>query len=541
MKIRFVTLYIFLTFIIAFSQTEKKPKLLVGIVVDQMRYDYLEKFYNDFGENGFKKLIRNGANFTNCKINYVPTVTGAGHASIYTGTVPYFHGIMANDWKDRKTSEDVSCVAAVNPTNKMLVEGISKNKSPEQLMSTTIGEQIKLNNFGKSKVISVSIKDRGALLPAGRGADAAYWFDEKTGKFISSFYYFKKLPDWVTEFNNSGKVDLYLNKDWNLFKSAEVYKNLPEDNSPYEEDVFNEGKTSFPHSLKNVAQDKKFDKLAHTPFGNQILIDFTKEILSNENLGKGEFIDHLAISFSSPDKIGHDYGVQSYEVMDTYLRLDEQISDLLNMLDAQVGKDNYLLFLTADHGGMENTQHLIDMHFDAGVLENSNFYDKLVSHLEKTFGSKNIIKTRFSRNLYLDYEEIAKLNLDNTIIEKEIKYFLLSNFPEITEVFTRTELETMTASRLSNNYLLNGYNKKRSGDVIFSLKANYLTEGKKFGAQHGSRHDYDNHIPLIFYGNNIPFERRNEEVYIEDIAATICDFIGVTKPSDCIGIPLLKK
>lgn len=541
MKLQIIALYIFLTFIAAFAQTEKKPKLVVGIVVDQMRYDYLEKFYNEFGNSGFKRLLNGGTNFTNCKINYIPTVTGAGHASIYTGTVPYFHGIIANDWKDRKTFENVNCVTALSPTNKMYVEGISKELSPEQLLSSTIGDQIKLNNFGKSKVISLSVKDRGAMLPAGRSADAAFWFDEKTGKFISSFYYLKRLPDWAASFNNSGKIDSYLEKEWSLYKPSDVYKNLPEDNSVYEEDVFNEGKTSFPHSFKNVEQSKKYQKLTHTPFGNQILIDFAKEILANENLGEGEFTDHLAISFSSPDKIGHDYGVQSYEVMDTYLRLDQQISELLNMLDAQVGKDNYLLFLTADHGGMENTQHLKDMHFDAGVLENTNFFEKLTDHLEKVFGSKNLIKTRFSRNLYLNHDEISKLKLDYVKIENEIKNYMLNSFPEVVEVFTKSELDKMTASRSTNNFLLNGYNKKRSGDILFSLKSYYLEYEKKQGAQHGSRHIYDNHIPLIFYGNKIKYETRNDEVYIEDIAATICDLIGITQPSDCIGIPLLKK
>ena len=539
--IKNIVLFSIIFSLIGYAQKDEKPKLVVGIVVDQMRYDYLEKFYNHFGNNGFKRLLNNGTNFTNCKINYIPTVTGAGHASIYTGTIPYFHGIIANDWKDRTTFENVNCVTAVSPADKMLVEGIDKELSPEQLLSTTIGDQIKLNSFGKSKVISLSIKDRGAMLPAGRSANAAYWFDDNTGKFISSFYYLKKLPDWVTNFNNSGIVDSYLNKEWNLLKSPEIYKNLPDDNSQYEEDVFNEGKTSFPHSLKNIEQSKKFNKLLYTPFGNQILIDFVKEILKNENLGKGEFTDHLAVSFSTPDKIGHDYGIQSYEVLDTYLRLDEQLSELLKMLDNQVGKDNYLLFLTADHGGMENTRYLQDMHFDAGVLDNSNFNEKLTNHLEKVFGSKDLIKTRFSRNLYLNYEEISKLKLDNIIVEQEIKNYMLSSFPEIVEVFTKSELDKMVASRSTNNYILNGYNKKRSGDILFSLKTFYLEFEKKYGTQHGSRHNYDNHIPFLIYGKNVPAQTRNDEAYIEDIAATVCDFIGVTPPSDCIGIPLLKK
>jgi predicted AlkP superfamily pyrophosphatase or phosphodiesterase len=308
-----------------------------------------------------------GTNFTNCKINYIPTVTGAGHASIYTGTTPYFNGIVANDWKERATAKNINCCDAKNISNQDYGEGISVQKSPERLMSTTIGDQIKLSNYGKSKVISISLKDRGALLPAGKSANAAYWFDDETGYFISSFYYFQNLPNWVTEFNNSGKVKSYLNKEWNLSRPLEAYDDLPSDNSLYEEDVFYENRTSLPHSLSNVPDDEKFSKLAHTPYGNQILVDFAKNVIENENLGNDNFVDLLAISFSSPDKIGHDYGPQSYEVKDTYLKLDDQIAELLKTLDINIGKDNYILFLTADHGGMENTQHLTDLNFDAGV------------------------------------------------------------------------------------------------------------------------------------------------------------------------------
>ncbi len=541
MKNLFFILIFFLSLLTTFAQKSENPKLVVGIVVDQMRYDYLEKFYNDFGENGFKRIINGGTNFTNCKINYIPTVTGAGHASIYTGTTPYFHGIIANDWKDRKTFNNVNCVTTIRPTNKIYSEGISKKQSPDQLLSTTIGDQIKLNYYGKCKVISISIKDRAAILPAGFAADAAYWFNEDNGKFITSYHYMNKLPNWVTNFNNSGKVDSYIKKEWTLFKPTEVYKNLLPDNSPYETDVFDEGRTSFPHSFKNVLKSKTYEKLVHTPFGNQILIDFIKETLANENLGKGNNVDFLAISFSTPDKIGHDYGLQSYELKDNYLRLDAQLAELLNMLDAQVGKGNYLLFLTADHGAMDNTQLLKDMHFNAGVLESTNYYDGLLKFLSNKYGSDSLIAIRFSRNIYLNYDILEKLKLNPEEVERTIKDYLLYNVPAITEVYTRSELEGIEASRYTNNYLLNGFNKKRSGDVVFSLRANYLNSPKDLGAQHGSRHEYDSHIPLIFYGTSIPKSTRNEKVYIVDIAATVCDLIHVEQPSDCIGIPLFKK
>jgi predicted AlkP superfamily pyrophosphatase or phosphodiesterase len=542
MKLLYCLLFLFTLAVSIHAQDKSQPKLVVGVVVDQMRYDYLEKYYEDFDEQGgFKKLLREGTNFTNCVINYIPTVTAAGHASIYTGTTPFFNGIIANDWKHRQTAKNINACDAISPADKMFVTGISNAKSPEQLMCTTLGDQIKLANYGKSKVIGISIKDRGAMLTVGKSANGAFWLDTQSGKFISSFYYYKELPIWIQKFNNSGKFEEYLQKDWNLLRSEEVYFDLPSDNSLYEEDVFNEGRTSFPHTFQNVRREDLYEKLTHTPFGNQIILDFVKDALINEDLGKDQFIDHLAISFSTPDKVGHDYGPQSYEVKDIYLRLDLQLADLLNTLDAHVGNDNYILFLTADHGVMENTQHLIDMNFNAGVLENTNFYDNLISFLNKKYDSDKIIRTRFSRNLYLDYDELDKLNLNRTEVENSIKEYLLLNVDEIADVYTRTELESRTASRESNNYILNGFNKKRSGDILFSLKANYLNWEKKLGSQHGSRHEYDNHIPFILYGNNIPAEIRNERVYIVDIAATISDFIGVNKPSNCIGIPLLKR
>lgn len=541
MRTLLLLLSILTTNFITVAQIKDQPKLVVGIVVDQMRYDYLEKFYDDFSENGFKKLMNDGTNFSNCVINYIPTVTAAGHASIYTGTTPFYHGIIANDWKDRVTLKNINSCDALSSSEKLLGEDISKDKSPERLESSTIGDQLKLNNYGKSKVIGISLKDRGAMLPVGKSANGAFWFDDSAGRFVSSYYYYNTLPEWVANFNNSGKINSYLENDWSLLRPIDVYKDLPSDNSEYENDLFSEGKTSFPHSFNNVPKDELYSKLAHTPFGNQIVLDLVKEAITNEKLGQRDFTDHLAISFSSTDKIGHEFGPQSYEVKDTYLRLDDQLADLLNTLDKTVGSENYILFLTADHGVMENTKHLHDLNFDAGVLENSGFYDNLTNYLFTKYNSRNIISTRFSRNLYLNEKEINELGLIKSDVEKTIKKYLIKNVHEVDEVYTRTELELLSASRETSNHILNGFNNKRSGDILYSVKANYLHWEKKYGSQHGSGHQYDVHIPLLFYGNGIRSETRNEKVYIVDIAATVCDFIGVNKPSDCIGVPLLKK
>lgn len=525
------------------AQNSRTPKIVIGIVVDQMRYDYLERFYNDFEDGGFKELINNGSNFTNCNINYIPTATGPGHASIYTGTTPYHHGIIANNWTDKLTGNNVYCCEAEpNNLSKLNINSeLTPKFSPEKLLATTIGDQIKLSNNGISKVISISIKDRAAILSGGQAADVAYWYDYSNGNFTSSTYYLSKLPNYVNDFNNSKIADSYLNLEWNLLKPVNHYLSSSPDNHPNEVDVFYENKTSFPHSLKNVPPKEKYSKLTATPWGNQILVDFVKKVIANEDLGTDEFIDLLAISFSSTDVIGHEYGPNSFEVKDTYLRLDAQIRELLTTLNEKYGKENYLLFLTSDHGVLENTEFLKERSIDAGFLNTKEMLAKLEIFLQKEFKVKGIIKNHFSRNIYLDYNIIDSAKLNSVNVENKIKKFLLENFTAIAEAYTRNDLEKMTASREGRNYLLNGFNKNRSADILYSLRANYLTGERERGAQHGSPHNYDKHIPLIFYGSSVPNQTRNEEVYIVDIASTIADFIGVNKPSNCIGIPLLGK
>lgn len=523
-------LFLCLLSINLFAQKQTKPKLVVGIVVDQMRYDYLEKFYDDFGDNGFKKIIQNGSNFTNCHVNYIPTATGPGHASIYTGTTPYYHGIVANDWIDRDSGDLIYCTSQ---------DKINKHSSPERMLSTTIGDQLKLSNNGKSKTISISIKDRASILPGGQSANAAYWYNTDNGKFITSKYYLDSSPNWVNHFNNSGKVESYLTKKWTLIKPIENYSELPSDNQPFETDVFYENRTSFPHSLENVPNKEKYKKLIRTPWGNKIIVDFVKKAVENEKLGKDKFTDLLAISFSSTDKIGHDYGPDSYEVKDTYLRLDKQIADLLFFLEKKIGRENFILFLTADHGVMHNIDYLKKIKINSGQLDKEVLYANLQNFCLQQFKSKKIIKAQFSRNIYLDYEEITKLSLNSEDVENSIKRFLLFNIPEINQVYTRTELEKMIASRTASNFLLNGFNSERSGDILYELKANHTPGTRKFGSDHGSRFEYDNHIPLIFYGSNIPSQTNNNKVFIIDIAPTITDLLGISQPSDCIGLPLL--
>ncbi len=533
----FVFLILFISSF-SFPQKSEKPKLIVGIVVDQMRFDYLTRFNEYFGNDGFNRLISEGSNFTYMHYNYVPTFTAPGHTSIYTGTTPFFHGIIANDWFNR-VNNDMESSVADNSFQSVGVQTNEGKRSPKKLLANTITDQLKIATNGKSKVISISIKDRAAILPGGHSADEAFWYSGKTGKFITSDYYMKRLPKWVDDFNNKKLPDKFISQEWNLSLKASDYSISLPDESGYESDIFNEGKTSFPHSLKNVEGKSKYSALISTPFGNQLVLEMAKAAVIHENLGKNSVPDFLAVSFSSTDYIGHAYGPNSVEIEDTYIKLDKQIADLLTVLDKQVGKGNYLLFLTADHGVMESPDYLKKLKINGENVDGKLFYNSLKSFAEKKYSNEKIIMNFSNKQIFLDYKLIKNKGLNINEVEHNFKDYLLTNFPQIALVFTREELQKKIAERSSNNLILNGFNFKRSGDIALEFEPNIIPDHKK-GSTHGSIYNYDTHVPMIFYGWHIPHQEVNAPVYIVDIAATIANLVGITESNECTGIPLIK-
>ncbi len=523
----------------SFAQDYKKPKLVVGIVVDQMRYDYLYKFYSNYGEAGFKRLMNEGSNFTFAHLNYVPTYTAPGHASIYTGTTPYYHGIISNYWYDRKIKKSISsCDDSDEKT--VGANDDEGERSPKKLITSTITDQLKLATNGAAKVIGISIKDRAAILPAGHNADAAYWFDSKNGKFISSTFYIKKLPAWVNEFNSQNLPEKYMSSSWTLSKPIGDYSVSLPDESKFEYDVFDEGKTSFPHNFNNIKSSEKFEKFESTPYGNEIILEFAKAVLKNENLGKGNQIDFLAISFSSTDHIGHGYGPNSVEVQDTYIKLDKQLSELLKTLDKQVGKGNYLLFLTADHGVVENNGYRDERNLNPIGINSKKFSDSLKTFSKRFFNGDNLIANISNNQIFFDYALIENSNLNLNSVEITFKNYIRNTFPEITEIFIRSELDKFTPQRITTNLILNGFNPIRSGDIAYGFRAGFLSDKITKGSSHSSYYSYDTHVPLLFYGWHIPAETINTPVTIVDIAPTVADLLKITEPDGCIGIPLIK-
>ncbi len=377
---------------LAFAQNQSKPKLIVGVVVDQMRFDYLTKFDSHYSEDGFKRLKREGFEAKNLHFNYVPTYTGPGHASIFTGTSPMNHGIISNTWYDKFQDDFVYCAGDDN-VKSLGTEASDGQMSPHRMLTTTFADQNRLHTQFRGKTIGISIKDRGAILPAGHTANAAYWFYGKDkGHFISSTFYQDELPKWVKKFNKSKVVENYLKKDWNTFKNIESYTESGSDLNNYEHGFEGKDEATFPYNLKALnKQNGQFDILKATAFGNSIIVDFAKEAIKAEDLGQDEHTDVLTVSFSSTDYVGHNFGVNSKEIQDTYIRLDRDIANLLNFLDSKVGKDNYTLFLTADHGAVHVPQFLKDRNIPAGYFDTNQLEADLNTHLNK-IGFENVIK-----------------------------------------------------------------------------------------------------------------------------------------------------
>ena len=519
---------------------KQKPKLVIGIVVDQMRYDYLTRFWNKFGEDGFKKLVNEGFNCKNTNFNYMPTYTGPGHASIYTGTTPENHGIISNTWYDKVENEYTYCTQdkLVKTVGSVSVNG---KMSPKKLLGTTITDELKLATNKRGKIIGISIKDRGAILPAGHLADAAFWFDGgNVGQWISSSYYMKELPEWLKKINASLPAEKYLTKPWETLYPIETYKESINDSNAYEELFIGELAPIFPHNLPDLREkNQNYSLIKTTPFGNTILKELALETILAEKLGQDEYTDFLTISFSATDYIGHQFGPMSIEVEDTYLRLDKEIAQVLNYSTKNFKKEEVLIFLTADHGAVNVPQFLVDNNVPAGYFDEKALGDRLKIYLKKVFDSDSLIANVSNYQIFLNQNYIQKKKINFIEIENEIAQYLLTQ-KGIAKVVTATALNfTEFNDRILAN-VQRGYHQIRSGDVLYVLESGWIeAEGTK-GTTHGSPYHYDTHVPLLWYGAGIKKGETNDEIIIPDIAATIAALLEIQPPSACTGKPIQK-
>ncbi|MCX7729187.1 MAG: alkaline phosphatase family protein [Bacteroidia bacterium] len=521
----------------AFSQNKNNtPKLVIGIVVDQMRYDYLIKFQNNFTKGGFLKLMNEGIFLKNVHYNYIPTYTAPGHASIYTGTTPRYHQIIANDWYDKKKKKNIYCVKdeTVYPIGTNNDYG---KMSPIHLLSSTITDELKLLNKSKSKVISISLKDRSAILPGGHLADAAYWWDEQTGNFISSSFYMQQLPEWINTFNNQKLPEQYLQKNWTLLLKKEKYLSTLPDSNQYEKPLSNDSLPKFPYDFSKFLKNKKLNVLKYTPYGNSILIDLAKECIINEKLGKSASTDFLCISFSSTDYIGHLYGTEALETEDTYYRLDRDFNNFISFLDKNIGKDNYLIFLTADHAAAINTQYLKDNNFNVHYFNEEKFKHNLKLYLFQKYNDSSIVSEVINEQIYLNHDIIQLLKINELELKREIEKFCLQQ-PEIAEVFLKEDLKKSNIKEYSLYELVaNGFSPSKSGDIALVLHPEYMNYSEK-GTTHGSAYNYDTHVPLIFYGFKNKSLQSTRFYRITQIAPTLSFLLNINIPNACFDEPI---
>lgn len=515
----------------------RRPKLVVGVVVDQMRWDYLYRYQERFGDNGFKRLMREGFNCENTMLNYIPAVTAIGHTSIYTGSVPAIHGIAGNDFhidgKQTYCTDDaaVATVGSNSDAGKM---------SPHNLKVTTIGDELHLATNYRSKIISVSLKDRASILPGGHTADGAYWFDAETGNFITSTYYRKDLPGWLKQFNDRQLAKHYLSQDWETLYPTESYKNSTADNNSYENPFPGADTPTMPVTTSKLMDSEGLGLIRNTPYGNTLTIDLALAAIDGERLGNRGETDMLAVSLSSTDYIGHQFGTYAIETEDTYLRLDRDIARLLAALDQEIGKGEYLLFLTADHAAAHNFKFLTDKGIPAGGWDIEKTKAALNSHLKAEFKTDcNLVSGLLNYQIFLDNEKIDSLGISKeNVVAAAIDYIKRGE-----GVYCAVEQENAGTATLPSpikDRIVNGYYPGRSGEIQIIMQPGWygLESEATGGTDHGVWHPYDTHVPLIFFGSGINPGATFTPVEITDIAATVCALLHIQMPDGCLGKPV---
>lgn len=510
-----------------------RPRIVIGIMVDQMRWDYLYRFEPRYGAGGFRRLMEQGFNCENVNIDYSPSVTACGHTAVYTGSVPALTGIMGNDWYDRYNHRRVYC------TDDSTVTGLGTTRggrmSPANLLTTTIGDEMGMADNFHSKVVGIALKDRAAILPAGHLATAAFWFDPGAPGFITSTYYMDRLPHWATAFNAPAHLEAYSQTDWHLLQDASTYTGSTRDDEPWESASPGAEKPVFPHRLRrNGAPD--YEALRASPFGNTLTLDFAKAAIMGYGLGRDSATDLLAISLSSPDVIGHQYGPYSMEIEDNYLRLDRELAGFFTWLDGRFGAGNYLLFLTADHGVAPSPGYSLAHRLPGGAFDERQLVKTLNDSLAQRFGVSGAIETATEGQLYFDRAAFDRKGVSLATAQAYVST-LAPTFPGMAEIVPEPEITIAALPSNITQKLTNGFNVRRSGDMVL-LPLPGWKAGSAKGADHGLVYPYDTHIPLLWMGWHIAAGSSERPIAITDIAPTLAALLHIQAPSGCIGKPI---
>ncbi len=541
----------------SFAQSAGAPRLILQITVDQLRGDMPTRYFDRLGKGGFRYLLDNGTVYTNAHHRHANNETIVGHTTLATGADPAIHGMIGNVWFDRTSGALTYAVEDARYPILSKKAGVDKKteidhtqrtartdgRSPSRIMVSTFGDELKLYQGGKSKIFGVSVKDRGAISMAGH-TGKAFWFSKKTGKFITSRYYYDQYPKWVVDWNAQNPVSKYSGKSWNLLNDKSTYLFGANDNRPYETKLPGYGRT-FPHSFGKIGSRFFTTLLTFSPAGDQLTLDFAKTLIKNEKLGRNKATDYLSVSFSSTDYVGHVFGPSSLEAEDNILQLDRTLAALLRFVDAEVGLEKTLIVLSSDHGGAEAPGYLKELGYEANYIYPKSF-DKAgaIARLKKRFGiGEELITKFFQPYIYLNRKAIADQGLDQAEVERAVAAEL-TRFDGVALAISSSAL---AAGNLPDTPLiksiLRNYNAVRSGDIYVVFEPNrFINEfGRlKVAATHGSPWRYDTHVPIIFAGMGIPAQKIWRKVNTIDIAPTLSLFIGSKPPSGAFGPALVE-
>ncbi len=539
MVLRYLLAFLFFTQLLSFNISAQKrkeippetPKLIVGIVIEDMRYDYLYRFWDNFGEGGFKKLVGEGTLCKNAKYNYMLTQTAPGIATIAAGCEPAVHGVVADRWFQR--IQNIKTFAVFDEKQKTIgtTNDIFPN-SPIKLLTTTFSDELKLFNNGRSKVIGISFKPEVAILSTGHLANAAYWFDDNSGNWISSSYYMDSLPNWVNQFNQKKFPDIYLEREWLPLLSEEKYRNgakmgISKDVGFATDNKFAKRISSF------IKKDAHYGILKATPYGITLTKDFAISAIVDEELGIDEFTDYLSVGFASTSRVSESCGPNFIELEDLYLRLDAELEHLLQFLDEQFGKHNVLVFLTSDHGTSYSPKELEAARIPAGVFDSDRAIMLLGTYLNALYDKGKWISEYYNKQIYLNHRLIEDANLKISDMQEVVAQFMIQ-FTGVSNAVTATTLEQTHFTSGVFSSMQNSYNRKRSGDVMINLEPGWIEKGPNLTSAN-SNNNYDTHVPLIWFGWKVKRNRISRSVTMNDIAPTLSNFLNIPLPNGCTG------
>ena len=523
-------------FLSANGQNENpKPVLVVQIVIEQMRVDMIDRYWNRFSEKGFKRLINQGAFCRNASYDYMVTESAPGYATLSTGNNPSGHGIISDTWYEKLTAREQFCVS--DPTIEDKPAFGKKNKySPKQLLGSGLGDELRMSNYKLSKVISISDKPYASVLMASHLGNAAYWIDDDTGEWTTSPYYMDSVPAWVSDFNKKQFAPYYLTREWNTENTGSAYKESLADNNSYETGFSNKQKT-FPYRLSEIKAKEGSKLIRYTPFGNTYIVDFSVAAILNEHLGKDNYPDLLTISFGATGNVCDLFGIRSVELEDLYIRLDKDIAHLLEVLDDRFGKENVLVVLTSDRGASDNIEYMSEIGMPVGKFYPDKTLLLLESFLKGSYGFSNWVKFYSNKQIYLNDLTLDKSKIPAGEVQMKAAQFL-SQFQAIANVSTAYAMQTGNFTSGDLQRFQNSYNMARSGDILISLKPGWVEfkNGKKTTeSEEYNAYRYGSHVPLIFYGCSIKNKTIENHVSMADVAPTIARILGIPFPNDAKG------